>query len=158
MKKIKLITAIAFLMLFIKVTSAQIVIDVPGKIIDKTNSRLDNKVDQGIDKGFDQVEEDIDNSGKKKEKDKDKKDDSKNEDNTNSGDNNNNSNSNNNTTPTEKKDDPLVSYSKYDFIPGDKVVFDDDFATDNVGDFPALWNTTGSAEVKTTNLYPYFCK
>ncbi len=155
MKQIKLLAIVAFLMLFVKYTSAQIVIDVPGKIIDKTNSKLNNKVDEGIDKGLDAVENDIENSGKKKDKDKkDKKDDTKTETNTNSGDNNNNNSNNNNNTPTEKKDDPLVSYSKYDFIPGDKVVFFDDFATDNIGDFPALWNTTGSAEVKTMNLYP----
>lgn len=48
----------------------------------------------------------------------------------------------------------LQSYSKYDFIPGEKVIFFDDFSQDNVGDFPALWNTNGSAEVVTTNLYP----
>ncbi len=46
------------------------------------------------------------------------------------------------------------SYSKYDFIPGEKVIFFEDFSQDAVGDFPALWNTNGSAEVVTTNLYP----
>lgn len=48
----------------------------------------------------------------------------------------------------------LQSYSKYDFVPGEKVIFFDDFSQDNVGDFPALWNTNGSAEVVTTNLFP----
>ena len=42
--------------------------------------------------------------------------------------------------------------SKYDFIPGEKVIFYDDFASENVGDFPVLWNTTGSGEIVTTNL------
>ena len=46
------------------------------------------------------------------------------------------------------------SYSKFDFIPGEKVIFFDDFIQDNVGDFPSLWNTNGSAEVVTTNLFP----
>jgi OOP family OmpA-OmpF porin len=48
----------------------------------------------------------------------------------------------------------LESYSKYDFIPGEKIIFFDDFSQDAVGDFPALWNTNGSAEVVTTNLFP----
>lgn len=52
------------------------------------------------------------------------------------------------TTPS------LQAYSKYDFIPGEKVIFFDDFSQDNVGDFPALWNTNGSAEIVTTNLFP----
>jgi OmpA-OmpF porin, OOP family len=48
----------------------------------------------------------------------------------------------------------LESYSKFDFVPGEKVVFYDDFSQDNIGDFPALWNTNGSGEVVTTNLFP----
>jgi len=34
------------------------------------------------------------------------------------------------------------------------VIFFEDFSQDAVGDFPALWNTNGSAEVVTTNLFP----
>jgi outer membrane protein OmpA-like peptidoglycan-associated protein len=48
----------------------------------------------------------------------------------------------------------LEAYSKYDFVPGEKVIFYEDFSQDAVGDFPALWNTNGSAEVVTTNLFP----
>ncbi len=73
---------------------------------------------------------------------------------------------NQNNTDGQAQDDPkagkpgtqeqtsLQSYSKYDFIPGEKVIFYEDFSQDAVGDFPALWNTNGSAEVVTTNLYP----
>lgn len=48
----------------------------------------------------------------------------------------------------------LQTYSKFDFIPGEKVIFYDDFSQDNIGDFPALWNTNGSAEVVSSNLFP----
>ena len=48
----------------------------------------------------------------------------------------------------------MQSYSKYDFIPGEKIIFYEDFSQDAVGDFPALWNTNGSAEIVTTNLFP----
>ena len=48
----------------------------------------------------------------------------------------------------------LQSYSKFDFIPGAKVIFFDDFGQDNVGDFPALWFSNGSGEVVTFNNYP----
>jgi outer membrane protein OmpA-like peptidoglycan-associated protein len=47
----------------------------------------------------------------------------------------------------------MQSYSKYDFIPGEKVIFYDDFSTGTPGDFPANWNTTASGEIVTTNLY-----
>jgi OmpA-OmpF porin, OOP family len=46
------------------------------------------------------------------------------------------------------------SYSRFDFIPGAKVLFFDDFAESAVGDFPPNWNTNASGEVVTTNLYP----
>jgi outer membrane protein OmpA-like peptidoglycan-associated protein len=76
--------------------------------------------------------------------------------------NNKNADDKNVTTSTNKKDTTtnptenpgLQTYSKFDFIPGEKVIFFDDFSQDAVGDFPALWNTNGSGEVVTTNLYP----
>jgi OmpA-OmpF porin, OOP family len=55
---------------------------------------------------------------------------------------------------TGKEQTQLQSYSKFDFTPGEKVIFYEDFSQDAVGDFPALWNTNSSAEVVTTNLFP----
>lgn len=55
--------------------------------------------------------------------------------------------------PAQPEQPSLQSFSKYDFTPGEKVIFYDDFVQDAVGDFPALWNTNGSAEVVTTNLF-----
>ncbi|MCX6254696.1 MAG: OmpA family protein [Bacteroidia bacterium] len=52
--------------------------------------------------------------------------------------------------PAEQK---LSATSKYDFIPGESLMFFDDFTQDNVGDFPGLWNTDGSGEIVTTNLF-----
>ncbi|WP_396591753.1 OmpA family protein [Allomuricauda sp. R78024] len=40
-------------------------------------------------------------------------------------------------------------YSKFDYVPGDKLMFFDDFAFDFVGDFPSKWNTNGSGEIVT---------
>ena len=58
------------------------------------------------------------------------------------------------TDQKSMQEDKLTATSKYDFIPGEKVIFFDDFSQDAVGDFPALWNTNGSGEVVTTNLFP----
>ncbi|MFL5811053.1 MAG: OmpA family protein [Flavisolibacter sp.] len=41
----------------------------------------------------------------------------------------------------------LKTYSKFDFIPGDKTLAYDDFSKDAVGDFPASWNTNSTGEV-----------
>jgi OOP family OmpA-OmpF porin len=58
-----------------------------------------------------------------------------------------------NTTSTTGVNE-LKSFSKFDFVPGEQVLFFDDFSQDNIGDFPALWNTNGSGEVVNTNLFP----
>jgi outer membrane protein OmpA-like peptidoglycan-associated protein len=44
--------------------------------------------------------------------------------------------------------------SKYDFIPGEKVIFFDDFTSESVGDFPVQWNTSASGEIVTTSDFP----
>lgn len=41
----------------------------------------------------------------------------------------------------------LKAYSKFDFVPGEKVVAFEDFQQDAVGDFPARWNTNAGGEV-----------
>lgn len=45
-------------------------------------------------------------------------------------------------------------YSKFDFIPGEKVIFYDDFSSENIGDFPVQWNTNSSGEIVTLSKYP----
>ena len=45
-------------------------------------------------------------------------------------------------------------YSKFDFVPGDKQLFFDDFGNDFIGDFPAKWNTNAGGEVVTLGDSP----
>lgn len=122
-------------------------IDIKEKVKNQSSNRANNKVDQGIDKGFDAVEDGVKDLFKKKK-------------------------------PTVETDQPeeqpeeteaeeqvqkakqssgasaLQSYSKFDFIPGEKVIFYDDFSQDAIGDFPALWFSDGSGEVVTLNNFP----
>ncbi len=46
----------------------------------------------------------------------------------------------------------MQAFSKYDFVPGEKVLFFEDFSQDAVGDFPALWTTDVSGEVNSLNI------
>ncbi len=48
----------------------------------------------------------------------------------------------------------LKYYTNYDFVPGDRVILYEDFSVDNIGDFPAKWNTNGSGEVVTLDNSP----
>jgi len=124
--------------------SAQI-INVPKRVENKVVNRVNNKIDRGIDKGLDAAEKDIKEGVKNDDKSGTERADVKEQ----------NEKAGNSKEGSDKKSQPsLQSYSKYDFVPGEKVIFFDDFSQDAVGDFPALWNTNGSAEVVTTNLFP----
>ena len=54
---------------------------------------------------------------------------------------------------TPEKNNSLASYTKYDFVPGDTVLYAEDFATENIGELPVGWNTNGKGEVVTLNNF-----
>ena len=43
--------------------------------------------------------------------------------------------------------------SKFDFVPGEKVIFYDDFTSESIGDFPLNWLTNGSGEIVTSSHF-----
>ncbi|QQS52164.1 MAG: OmpA family protein [Bacteroidota bacterium] len=128
------------------------VIDVKGKLKNQSLNRANLRTDQGIDKGLDVIEggvKDAVTGEGENDDDQSKKDESK------EVESDEQLASDGKSGGQKKQDDPkLESYSKFDFIPGEKIIFFDDFSQDAVGDFPMLWNTNGSAEVVTTNLFP----
>jgi len=111
---------------------------------DQTYNRGEDKASETVDKALDKVEEGIGNIFKKKEK-KSKKNKDKGKDIIGSSDTNSgNSNSGGGTSSNSQS---LKVYSKFDFVPGEKIIGFDDFSTTNLGDFPLGWNTNSSAEV-----------
>jgi OOP family OmpA-OmpF porin len=48
----------------------------------------------------------------------------------------------------------IKTYSKYDFVPGERIFVFEDFMQDAVGDFPAKWNTNASGEIMTIDKIP----
>jgi outer membrane protein OmpA-like peptidoglycan-associated protein len=48
----------------------------------------------------------------------------------------------------------IKAYSKYDFVPGEKVIGFEDFSTWSIGDFPEGWNTNGAGEIVTVEGKP----
>lgn len=71
--------------------------------------------------------------------------------------NNNNNNVATNTsatnglTTTDSSGTSLQTYSKYDFVPGEKVLVYEDFSKDAIGDFPVNWNTNSAGEIVTAS-------
>jgi len=48
----------------------------------------------------------------------------------------------------------IKAYSKFDFVPGEKIIVAEDFSRDAIGEFPDKWNTKTAAEVVTLNNRP----
>jgi outer membrane protein OmpA-like peptidoglycan-associated protein len=147
-----LMKAAAVLILFSLAVSAeaQIKVDLKKKLEQQVNRRLNQKADQAIDKTLDTVEDSLtpdqkqggtSNTGTSSQKSGTGGSQGRNEQASAGG-------------AGGQQQESLQAYSKFDFVPGEKVIFYDDFSQDAVGDFPALWNTNGSAEVVTTNLFP----
>jgi len=100
-----------------------------AQFLKKLKEKVDNKVNKTVDDAT---------SGKK-------------------NDSGNNDNLTDNTETNEKSQaDPgsIKVYSKYDFVPGEKIIVFEDFMQDAVGDFPGKWTTNASGEIVTTNEYP----
>jgi OOP family OmpA-OmpF porin len=75
----------------------------------------------------------------------------------------NNNPSSENSTTQQPNNDPVTTkaqtpsikaYTRYDFIPGEKILGYDEFSQDAVGDFPAKWTTNASGEIMTLDQYP----
>ena len=51
-------------------------------------------------------------------------------------------------TPEEKEEAPLLNWSKFDFVPGDQVLFEDNLQDEENGEFPSRWDLyRGNIEV-----------
>jgi outer membrane protein OmpA-like peptidoglycan-associated protein len=116
----------------------------------KSEERANNKMDEGIDSGSDKIEKGIGSLLKKKKQndtgeknmgfEKGEEDTVKNPD------------EGLQETPQEVKTMQLQSTTQYDFVPGDQILYYEDFSQDNIGDLPGFWVSNGSGEVKTLNI------
>ena len=156
MKKFIVLLVVSLMFLSTGNSNAQIN-NILRSVKNKSVNKVNQNIDQGLDKGLDATEKDVKEGANKETKagaEEDQKteqaeqavqvEEQKEEGDKESGD----------SKAKEREAPSLQVYSKYDFIPGQKVIFYEDFTQDAVGDFPALWNTNGSAEVVTTNLFP----
>ncbi|MFC2185767.1 OmpA family protein [Fulvivirgaceae bacterium LMO-SS25] len=141
------LTLIAFILAIVSGVNAQVV-NPKETAKKKVEDRTNRKADETIDKGLNKLEEGIGSIFKKKDKKKKENNTSNNSSNSETGNNgnkgnidNNGNNANNGTTAS------VQSNSKFDFEPGNKVLYFDDFERLNIGDFPAEFNTNASGEI-----------
>jgi OOP family OmpA-OmpF porin len=137
----KIICSIIALIVSSFIAEAQI-IDAKQAAKSKVENRANNKTEEAIDEGLDKVEQGIKGIFKKKKKKESTVDENSTEKNAGNSEVNNS-----NTAGTAATAFKL--YSKFDFVPGEKVLYYDDFARVETGDFPAEFNTDASGEVIT---------
>jgi outer membrane protein OmpA-like peptidoglycan-associated protein len=115
------------------------------KIEREAEKRAERRMNKKIDKQFDKAEDVLD--GKKKNSKKGEKSENGNANQNSQGNNSNNQNASQENTNTVKK--PNVVWSKFDFIPGDEVIFEDSPSSDEEnGEFPSRWDLyKGGAEI-----------
>lgn len=141
MKKVMLLVSCLFLASNIQVSAQswlkRISDGVKEKATEKVEQRIEDKTDKATDKVLDKSEEALKKSGQKQEKKTTDLQTSKNE---------------NSETSLQISSKADVSYAKYDFIPGNEVIFDDDLEGELKGEFPSKWDLVeGNAEIAQIN-------
>jgi len=108
------------------------------------NANVGNRIDRAVDGAFDKTGKAIGGLFKKKKKAPA----------TNTTTDASNNTSNTNSNPAAGKAGAAIPASGVafsDFVPGQSVIFQDDFSQDALADFPAKWNSNGSGKVTTLN-------
>ncbi|HMY22398.1 MAG TPA: OmpA family protein [Chitinophagales bacterium] len=124
----------------------RIVDGLSNKAQQKIESEISNGADRAYEKSKSSVKESVKNSGSKS---KNSKSSSSNSNDNNNEDNDGQSNSSASSSKNTSSSSSLKAYGKFDFIPGEKVIAEENFSQDAIGDFPAKWNTNGTGELVT---------
>ncbi|MDP2236753.1 MAG: OmpA family protein [Bacteroidales bacterium] len=111
----------------------------------KVENRIEKRIDKKVDKALDEVEDSMD--GKKKtEKPKESQEETSKKESgspvNNSGTENKNA-SENEPVKQEKPLKPELTWSKFDFVPGDVIIFEDNQEGEQNGEFPSKWDLAG---------------
>lgn len=120
--------------------SGQVKINLKKKLNKQADTRANKNTDNALDKGFDKMEDGL--KGAFKKKDDKGTDDGKNEDVSTAGNSENQANANKQAAGVNgsKNNSLSLTWNKYDFVPGDQVIFEDNLAGEENGEFPSRWD------------------
>ena len=130
-----ILTLLILLYSFNSFSQGDILNRVKQKVKNKTEQRAEAKIDEGIDKGLDEAENGIE--GKKAKSNNSK---------TEVGE------INKEVTPVATTS--FKNYSQYDFVPGENIVYAENFSQDVIGEFPLKWATSNRGETVTIEDMP----
>jgi outer membrane protein OmpA-like peptidoglycan-associated protein len=116
-----------------------------NKLKNKVKDRVERRTDEGMEKGLDKAEDAMKSKGKTKSEDGEQEEGEEAE------------------TPVKASASKveataapqgLKSYSRYDFVPGEQIVYAEDFEQDVIGEFPLKWFTNNRGETVTIEGMP----
>lgn len=116
------------------------------KAKDKAERRAESTIDQSMDKAERKVEDGVKSSTKKTSTGKQKTAAADTSKQPSSGDTGKQSAKSGSVSASSAA---LKSYSRYDFIPGERIAYAEDFATDEIGELPLKWISNNRAETVT---------
>ncbi len=119
--------------------SCQVKLNLKKKISKEANKRANKKADETVNKGFDGLEKGIEGVLTEEdsvavEKEQVEEPGAATEQIAGTG------NAENATGPTDTKDALTLAWSRYDFVPGDKIIFEDNLTGEENGEFPSRWD------------------
>jgi len=118
----------------------QIKFDLKKKIERKAEKEADDKADKAVKKGVDKIEEGVSRIFKKK--------DVAHKVETGELPEGEGEEAASISAKNQEKEGPLLQWSKYDFVPGDKVIFEDNLTGEENGEFPSRWDLAdGTVEI-----------
>ncbi|MDM8003383.1 MAG: OmpA family protein [Bacteroidota bacterium] len=145
------VTAVFFL-LPQEASPQKVKVNVKEKVVEETDNRANRKTDEVIDAGFDKIEEGIGNIFKKKEK-MTKDDSSEQEAGSDESGYAGNASGLSRTEAKEAGQPQLtLRWNKYDFIPGEKIIFEDNQEGEENGEFPSRWDLAGGGNVENASF------
>ena len=146
-----LVTAL-FLLLPQEASPQKVKVNVKEKVVEETDNRANRKTDEVIDAGFDKIEEGIGSIFKKKEKGIRDDNPARAEAAESDGDKRTSAG----MVPAGSKSDSqtqlTLNWNKYDFIPGEKIIFEDNQEGEENGEFPSRWDLAGGGNVENASF------
>lgn len=150
----------AFLVISLQEASGQVKVDLGKKIEREADKRVNKEADKAIDNTFDAAGDAITgNSSDKNEKSDKATPDSKTSEKAGNSSKNDAEESLNSEKSTAKQnagepqetEKPVLTWNKYDFVPGTEIIFEDNQEGEQNGEFPSRWDLK-SGNIENANL------
>lgn len=137
----------AIMMFLFQEADSQVKVDVKGKVNNEADNRANNATDRVIDAGFDKIEDGVKGIFKKKDKKKEVNKESESD-----ADESNPSPENETGSGRSSVSQASLKWNKYDFVPGEKIIFEDAQEGEQNGEFPSRWDLAGGGSAENASF------